>query len=94
MASAILYYSTNRGLDNVAGVEPFKGTVTFREALLKGQAPDEGLFMPDPVPRIAIRDVFALKDAPYSEMALLVALSFLRGEIPEGGPEADNGRLL
>ena len=41
----IRYYSTNRHLKNVAGITPFTGKVSFREALLKGQASDEGLFM-------------------------------------------------
>ena len=46
----IRYYSTNRNLDGIEGIVPFKGSVTFGEALLQGQAPDEGLFMPDAVP--------------------------------------------
>jgi threonine synthase len=74
----IRYYSTNRNLDGAPGIVPFKGSVTFREALLQGQAPDEGLFMPDRVPRILLRDLFDLKGAPYSEFAYLVAESFLR----------------
>jgi len=74
----IRFYSTNRNLDGVPGIVPFKDTVTFREALLQGQAPDEGLFMPDRVPRIIIKDLFDLKEAPYSEFAYLVAEAFLR----------------
>lgn len=74
----IRYYSTNRNLDGVPGIVPFKGTVTFREALLQGQAPDEGLFMPDRIPRILLKDLFDLKEAPYSEIAYLVTESFLR----------------
>lgn len=74
----IRFYSTNRNLDGVPGIVPFKGTVTFREALLQGQAPDEGLFMPDRIPRIILKDLFDLKEAPYSAFAYLVAEAFLR----------------
>lgn len=74
----IRYYSTNRNLDGVPGITPFKNTVTFGEALLQGQAPDEGLFMPDRIPRILLKDLFAIKGAPYSEFAYLVAEAFLR----------------
>ena len=44
-----LIAATNRNLDQVPGITPFKHYVTFREALLQGQAPDEGLFMPEPI---------------------------------------------
>lgn len=74
----IRFYSTNRNLDGVPGIVPFKDTVTFREALLQGQAPDEGLFMPDRIPRIILKDLFDLKEAPYSAFAYLVAEAFLR----------------
>ena len=40
---SIRYYSTNRNLKNVEGITPFTGKVSFKEALLKGQASDEGL---------------------------------------------------
>jgi len=76
----IRFYSTNRGLDGVPGITPFKATVTFGEALLQGQAPDEGLFMPDRVPKISVDEIFRLKNAPYSETALLVASAFLGEE--------------
>ena len=43
MSQNIRYYSTNRHLEGVSGIVPFKGSVSFKEALLRGQAPDEGL---------------------------------------------------
>jgi threonine synthase len=79
----ILYYSTNRNLGAVPGIKPFTGTVSFQEALLKGQAPDEGLFMPDPIPVLSFNDIMALKGAPYTEAAMLVAKAFLREEISD-----------
>lgn len=81
MADSILYYSTNRDLGEAAGIVPFKGKVSFREALLLGQAPDEGLFMPDRIPSLRPEEILALKNRPYTEAALLVGWSFLQGEI-------------
>jgi len=76
----IRYYSTNRHLRNLSGIEPFAGRVSFKEALLAGQAPDEGLFMPDSIPQLAMRDMLALRDKPYWQAALLVAKAFLSDE--------------
>ena len=78
----IRYYSTNRRLEGVPGLTPFKGLVSFREALIQGQAPDEGLFMPDPIPALDVRDVLACRGKPYAETACLVAEAFLRDELP------------
>ncbi len=77
----IRYYSTNRRLDGQAGLAPFKERVSFRDALIQGQAPDEGLFMPEPIPRLSIADILALKGAPYAKAALLVAHAFLGEEL-------------
>ena len=81
MSDMIRYYSTNRNLAHVSGLTPFRGTVSFREALLMGQAPDEGLFMPDAIPSFSMSEIMALKGKPYIETAFLVAGSFLAGEI-------------
>ena len=83
MSQNIRYYSTNRHLEGVSGIVPFKGSVSFKEALLQGQAPDEGLFMPDFIPILPLHDIMALKEAPYSTAALLVAKAFLRDEAPD-----------
>ena len=77
----IRYYSTNRHLGKDAGIIPFKGSVSFREALLRGQAPDEGLYMPDRIPALALEEIYALKGSEYAKAALLVAQAFLREEI-------------
>jgi len=78
----IHYYSTNRNLHSVEGLKPFKGTVTFREALLQGQAPDEGLFMPDAIPLFNLSDIACLKGKPYAETAKFVAQTFLHDDVP------------
>jgi len=77
----IRYYSTNRNLDQVPGITPFKQSVSFREALLQGQAPDEGLYMPDPIPVLDVTRLAELKGAPYAEAAKLVARIYLKDEI-------------
>jgi threonine synthase len=69
-------------LNNVPGITPFTGKVSFKEALLKGQASDEGLFMPDTIPRISSKDIQQLKGKPYRDTALLVAGAFLTDEFP------------
>ncbi|MFA5321111.1 MAG: threonine synthase [Smithella sp.] len=79
---SIRYYSTNRNLNNVEGITPFTGKVSFKEALLKGQASDEGLFMPDTIPQLSLKDIQKLKGKPYSDTALLVAQAFLADEFP------------
>src|SRR5512137_463985 len=83
MSQRIHYYSTNRNLEKAKGIVPFKGHVSFKEALLQGQAPDEGLFMPDRIPALSQRHIMALKGKPYAASAMPVAKAFLADEIPE-----------
>ncbi len=77
---SIRYYSTNCNLKNSPGIRPFTETVSFKDALLAGQAPDEGLFVPDFIPQLSLKDIHALKGRPYWEAALLVAKAFLADE--------------
>ena len=83
MSEQLRYYSTNRHLDDIPGIAPFRETVSFREALLMGQAPDEGLFMPERIPTLPAEAFRALKGATYADAAMLVAWAFLAGEIAE-----------
>lgn len=73
MEKNIHYYSTNLNTS----------PVTFREALLKGLAPDRGLFMPDDIPGITVDEIEAFKEKPYSDIAFAVLSKFLANEIPE-----------
>jgi threonine synthase len=81
MPGNVSYYSTNRNLHNIPGITPFKKLVSFKEALLMGQAPDEGLFMPDRIPQLQLDTVMNLKGAPYSQAAMAVTEIFLAGDI-------------
>jgi threonine synthase len=56
--------------------------VSFREALLRGQAPDKGLYMPTQIPQIPQEDLDSFTDLPYHEIAFRVTHKFLQGEIP------------
>ncbi len=85
---AIRYYSTNRYVKHVAGITPFTGSVSFKEALLAGQAPDEGLFVPDAIPQLSASEILSLRDKPYWQAALLVAEAFLSDEFPKNVLEA------
>jgi threonine synthase len=82
MPQRLRYYSTNRHLDQVPGITPFKETVSFREALLMGQAPDEGLFVPEQIPVLPVEAFRAIKGASYTKAALFAAEAFLAEEIP------------
>lgn len=69
----IKYYSTNLQTE----------AVRFSEALLKGIAPDGGLFMPDHIPSFTQKELAGLKNKPYDEIAFAVLNKLLIGEIAE-----------
>lgn len=73
MASPIKYYSTNLKAEKVS----------FREALLKGLAPDGGLYMPEIIPLFATGELKEFTGMPYQEIAYHIASKFLHGEIPD-----------
>ncbi len=73
MGQAIRYYSTNLRAEKV----------TFREALLKGLAPDRGLYMPESIPVFSTGELKNLVGKPYHEIAYAVMHKFLRFEIPD-----------
>lgn len=73
MAKKIKYYSTN-----------LKTPLTeFREALLKGLAPDKGLFMPETIPSVRQETIDLFSDMSYSEIAYHVTNMFLQDQIPD-----------
>ncbi|MCK5132511.1 MAG: threonine synthase [Candidatus Sabulitectum sp.] len=57
--------------------------VSFEQALLKGLAPDGGLYMPEEIPRFTAEEILKFSDAEYHEIALAVGRKFLEGEIPD-----------
>ncbi|HDR00529.1 MAG TPA: threonine synthase [candidate division WOR-3 bacterium] len=69
----IQFYSTN-------GRAP---DVTLREALLTGQAPDKGLYMPREIPRVPREEIVAFRDKSYPEIAHAVLRRYTEGLIPD-----------
>jgi threonine synthase len=70
-SKSIKYYSTNHKAPGVS----------FREALLKGLAPDGGLYMPDTIPHFSAADLISIASKTYSEIACFVLSSFIGNEI-------------
>jgi len=73
MENSIKFYSTNLRAEHV----------TFRQALLKGIAPDKGLFMPDEIPQFSSEEIMSMSELKYYEIAFEVGKKFLRGQIPD-----------
>lgn len=69
----ILFYSTNLKAEKVP----------FREALLKGIAPDRGLYMPEEIPSIPGDELESYSGMEYHEIAFHATKRLLRGQIPE-----------
>ncbi|MCD4700283.1 MAG: threonine synthase [Candidatus Aegiribacteria sp.] len=57
--------------------------VSFEQALLKGIAPDGGLYMPEEIPRLTTEEIREFSDARYHEIAYAIGRKFLKGEIPD-----------
>ena len=55
----LLYYSTNKDAPDV----------TLAEALLTGQAPDKGLYMPCSIPVVTAQELESLRAKTYPEIA-------------------------
>ncbi|MBN1948298.1 MAG: threonine synthase [Candidatus Cloacimonetes bacterium] len=73
MNSYIPYYSTN--LRSPA--------VSFRQALLQGQAPDKGLYLPENIPTISREEIMALTGMDYYQIAYAISRKFLQGQLPD-----------
>lgn len=55
----------------------------FNEALLKGQAPDKGLYMPALIPQVSTEELSKMSSMSYPQIANLIIGKFLKGVIPE-----------
>lgn len=73
MEYPLKFYSTNLKAD----------PVTFSQALLKGIAPDRGLFMPEVIPQFSKEEIDSFVNKAYHEIAFDVAKKFLEKEIPD-----------
>ncbi len=72
MSEPVQYYSTNLKTEKL----------NFRDALLTGQAPDRGLFMPSKIPVLSREELREMSKMQYYEIAHIVGQKFLSAEIP------------
>ena len=56
--------------------------VNLREALLRGQAPDRGLYLPERLPTLSREEIAAFAGLSYPEIAFRVLARFTEGVIP------------
>jgi threonine synthase len=68
---SIKYYSTNKNAPSV----------TLAEALLTGQAPDKGLYMPEIIPQFTAEEINGLNNKPYAEVAQLVLSKYTQDSL-------------
>ncbi len=73
MSEPIRYYSTNRNAP----------VVILREAVLQGQAPDRGLYLPDRYPVLSADEMKRLVGKTYPEVARTVLQRFTADEIDD-----------
>ena len=70
---SMLFSSTNRQAPGV----------TLAEALLQGQAPDRGLYLPVTIPPFTREDFAAMRGRSYPEVASIVLRKFTAGTFPD-----------
>lgn len=70
---SLIFYSTNLG----------GGDANLRDALLKGQAGDRGLFMPRIIPRLPRAEILGFKEKSYAEVAFAVLKRYTEGMMPD-----------
>jgi len=78
MGSEVRFRSTNRT----------GSPVTLSDALLTGQAPDQGLFLPERFPRLSAEELVGLAGLPYPRVAFEVLRRYLDDELTEAVLEA------
>lgn len=64
-----VYYSTNHSVP----------VVDLAEALLKGQAGDKGLFMPQPIPQLSADLIKKARDLSYPDLAVAILYPYVEG---------------
>lgn len=73
MDTPIKYYSTNKQ----------SSIVSFREATIKGQAPDRGLYFPDRIPQLREDVISNFRNLTKEELAYLTIRPYIGGDIPD-----------
>lgn len=73
MSDSIHYFSTNHKAEKVS----------FENALIKGLAPDKGLYMPEEIPQFSQKEIDAFSEMEYHEIAYSIFKKFFRNDIPD-----------
>jgi len=76
--SKIMFFSTNGSPERV----------DFRQALLMGQAPDRGLYMPEEFPALSSEEILRLKELSYPALAYQVVRPYLGDLVPDSALRA------
>jgi len=69
----LAFYSTNLSSPEVS----------LKTALLTGQAPDKGLYLPREIPKIPVEEILSFRDKSYPEIAFAVLSRYTPGVIPD-----------
>ena len=69
----ILFHSTNRNAPDS----------DIKDAILKGQAPDRGLFMLNTIPRLSDEEIYSFKDTELTQIAYVILSKIIGEMIPE-----------
>src|SRR5882672_7521074 len=67
------YYSTNKQ----------SPAVDFKEATIRGQAPDKGLYFPETIPTVSEELIHQIHDFSNEEIAFSVLKPYIGGTIPD-----------
>lgn len=57
--------------------------VSLRDAVLRGLAPDGGLYMPAEIARHSVEEIAAFRAMPFVQVCFRVAWPFAKGDVPE-----------
>lgn len=79
-----MLHSTNRNAPQV----------DFKEAILKGQAPDKGLYMLDEIPRLNDEEIFSFRDLELPQIAYKILSKIIGDLIPKEQLEGIINRAL
>ena len=69
----IMFHSTNRNTSDV----------NFKEAILRGQALDKGLYMLNEIPKLSSEEIYSFKDLKLPEIGYIVISKIIGDIIPE-----------
>ncbi|TXT62927.1 MAG: Threonine synthase [Promethearchaeota archaeon] len=68
-----MFHSTNHNTPDVG----------FKEAILRGQAPDKGLYMLDEIETLSQEEIYSFQSLPLNELGFIVLSNIVRESIPK-----------